>query len=230
MIVIRRPLQEGEKNKVEYNVDLNNDGIIFSFSTTYMGQDVKDSVSIPFNTYKDVILHLSLQWTHKIETRLYPLYELQSRYNVISETNNDALVLARISINETCDDIVIFLNSPTDYTCKVAKTIDCEPNTSKSKMMMMYSPYYTKRAEHIRKKWDMMANLDIYDTVTYLESQVDALTKIALGNDSDDVKAVLTAADEHSVFNIKSKEKMIDEMHKDKAKIRSLQKEYYDKA
>ena len=75
----------------------------------------------------------------------------------------------------------------------------------------------------------MMANLDIYDTVTYLESQVDALTKIALGNDSDDVKAVLTAADEHSVFNIKSKEKMIDEMHKDKAKIRSLQKEYYDK-
>ena len=94
----------------------------------------------------------------------------------------------------------------------------------------MYSPYYTKRAEHIRKKWDMMANLDIYDTVTYLESQVDALTKIALGNNSDDVKAVLTAANEHSVFNIKSKEKMIDEMHKDKAKIRSLQKEYYDKA
>lgn len=76
----------------------------------------------------------------------------------------------------------------------------------------------------------MMANLDIYDTVTYLESQVDALTKIALGNNSDDVKAVLTAANEHSVFNIKSKEKMIDEMHKDKAKIRSLQKEYYDKA
>lgn len=94
----------------------------------------------------------------------------------------------------------------------------------------MYSPYYTKRAENIRKKWDMMANLDIYDTVTYLESQVDALTKIALGNNGEDVKDVLKAADEHSVFNIKSKEKMINEMHKDKAKIRSLQKEYYDKA
>ncbi len=204
MIVIRRPLQnDNDKPNVDYAIAKTEQGIQFGFKTTYMGEAVEDTVLLDFATWKGNILHISLQATHKTEVRVYPLYEMVSRYHTMSETNNDAMVLARVSISPDCGDIVIFLNERTNYECPDAQNVEVQPGCTKSNMMMQYSPFYTERANRIRKKWDMMANIDIYNSVTYLESQVDALTRLVLaltGNASSEAVEILQEADRHSVL------------------------------
>lgn len=230
MFVIRQKLKENEKEIVQYNIEKIDTGIIFSFKTIFMNQNISDKLFLSFEKYKDKIFHISIQQTHKIETKIYSIYELPSRYKLFTEYNNAGMNLARISISPDCQDIAIILSFPTNYICNSAKTINWNPNISKAKMMLLYSPYYRKRAEQYRRKYEMMSSLDIYDSITYLESQVDALTKYILKNgNQDDLLQILKEADKDSVLNIKSKEKIINELNHDKAKVRKLQEVYYDK-
>lgn len=231
MIVIRKPLYEGQTPKITYDMEKDENGLTFSFKTTYMDRDVADTVVLPFETYKGKILQVTLQMTDGVETRVYPLYEIQSRYHILSANNNDAMMLARISIADDCEDIVVYLDEPTDYTDEDAQVIDKDAAYSKSYMMKLYSPFYARKMERNIKKWNMMESLDIYNTVTYLESQVDALTRLVLQlGDEAEIKQILTAANEHSVLDVKQATKIIDELRTDKRQVRELQRDYYDKA
>lgn len=102
---------------------------------------------------------------------------------------------------------------------------------TKAQIMMQCSPYYKNRAEHFNKKCDVMKSVDIYNTVTYLESQVDALTRLILQltNSNSEAAKILRKADKYSVLDIKDKDKILQELETDKKNVRDMQKEYYDK-
>ena len=76
-----------------------------------------------------------------------------------------------------------------------------------------------------------MKSVDIYNTVTYLESQVDALTRLILQltNSNSEAAKILRKADKYSVLDIKDKDKILQELETDKKNVRDMQKEYYDK-
>ena len=77
----------------------------------------------------------------------------------------------------------------------------------------------------------MMKSVDIYNTVTYLESQVDALTRLVLQltNSNSEAAKILRKADKYSVLDIKNEDKILQEFETDKKNVRDMQKEYYDK-
>ena len=82
-----------------------------------------------------------------------------------------------------------------------------------------------------RLKCEMLGVVDQRDSVSYLEAQVDILTRLVLalhpGDDSTLIN-ILRKADEHSVLNIKDAEALAKEFTAKKAWVRTVQKDYYE--
>ena len=79
----------------------------------------------------------------------------------------------------------------------------------------------------------MLGNLDSFNSLAYLEVQVDALTRALLqlqesGKISEDIVDLLQVGDKASVLNVKTLEKCEEEITKHKTNVRNLQKKFYD--
>ena len=232
MIVIRKPLQEKQKPEIDYTISKDDKGITLTFKGTVRNYDLNETVTLPFDTYKGKVLQLSLQWTYTCELRISPLYEMTSRYYSASANQNEEYKLCRVSIAPDCKDIVVFLEKATDYICPDAENIVMPKGTlTKTQIIQQYSPFYKERCDYIHKKVTMMKSVDIYNTVAYLESQVDALTRLVLQmtNSQSNAAEILRKADKYSVLDIKDKDKILQEFETDKQNVRNMQKEYYDK-
>lgn len=123
----------------------------------------------------------------------------------------------------------------------IALTIDCEEvlgyenieienDESMTGAFCRVSEEYKDTVRLSFAKQTMINNVDIYNSTTYLESQVDALTRIVLKlyKENDELKDILTEANKYSTLDIKDKNHILKEMSKDKKKIRELQKKYYE--
>ena len=232
MIVIRKPLQKGQSPEIEYGIVKTDDGISISFKGVVRDCEIDKTLNLPFNTYKGKVLQVSLQWTYTCELRVSPMYEMTSRYYSASANQNEEYKLCRVSIAPDCKDIVIFLEKATDYICHDANNVVFPKDAiTKTQIIQQYSPFYKERCDYIHKKVTMMKSVDIYNTVTYLESQVDALTRLVLQltNSNSEAAKILRKADKYSVLDIKNEDKILQEFETDKKNVRDMQKEYYDK-
>lgn len=232
MIVIRKPLQKGQSPEIEYSIVKTDDGISISFKGVVRDCKINETLDLPFNTYKGKVLQVSLQWTYTCELRVSPMYEMTSRYYSASANQNEEYKLCRVSIAPDCKDVVIFLEKATDYICPDANNVVVSKDTiTKTQITQQYSPFYKERCDYIHKKVTMMKSVDIYNTVTYLESQVDALTRLVLQltNSNSEAAKILRKADKYSVLDIKDEDKILQEFETDKKNVRDMQKEYYDK-
>lgn len=232
MIVIRKPLQKGQSPEIEYSIVKTDDGISISFKGVVRDCKINETLDLPFNTYKGKVLQVSLQWTYTCELRVSPMYEMTSRYYSASANQNEEYKLCRVSIAPDCKDVVIFLEKATDYICPDANNVVVSKDTiTKTQIIQQYSPFYKERCDYIHKKVTMMKSVDIYNTVTYLESQVDALTRLVLQltNSNSEAAKILRKADKYSVLDIKNEDKILQEFETDKKNVRDMQKEYYDK-
>lgn len=82
-----------------------------------------------------------------------------------------------------------------------------------------------------RLKCEMLGVVDQRDSVSYLEAQVDILTRLVLALHQDSKSSlieILRKADEHSVLNIKDADALSKEFTAKKAWVRTVQKEYYE--
>lgn len=231
MIVIHRPLRDGEVRRVEYKITKNDTRLMLNFKGETNGYEYDKTVELLFDEYAGKVINLSLQWTNQLELRISPMYEMVSRYYAASEQQNEAYGLCRVSISPDHNDIVIFLNWDTDYECPDAENVEIPDHYTKTQIMQQYSPFYKERCEYIHKKVTMMRSVDIYNTVTYLESQIDALTRLFIktlpDNDTSKEGNILKEADKHSVLDVKNIDKIMEELKTDKQLVRDLQKEYY---
>ena len=83
----------------------------------------------------------------------------------------------------------------------------------------------------VRLKSAMLGVVDQRDSVSYLEAQVDILTRLVLELHKDDnrpLTEILRKADEHSVLNIKDEASLANEFVTKKAWVRTVQKDYYE--
>ncbi len=81
-----------------------------------------------------------------------------------------------------------------------------------------------------RLKSDMLGSIDQRDSVSYLDAQVDILTRLVLRlhpESTDELVALLRKADEHSVLKIKNLSSIAEEFDEKKALVRSRQEEFY---
>lgn len=91
------------------------------------------------------------------------------------------------------------------------------------------SPAFAEAFTKYRAKQYMINHTDVYASISYMEAQLDALTRIVLAGlaDGNPYKPILEAADAHSVLDIKDAGKAVAELNADKAAVRALQKQYY---
>lgn len=83
----------------------------------------------------------------------------------------------------------------------------------------------------VRLKSAMLGVVDQRDSVSYLEAQVDIITRLVLELHKDDnrpLTEILRKADEHSVLNIKDEASLANEFVTKKAWVRTVQKDYYE--
>lgn len=92
-------------------------------------------------------------------------------------------------------------------------------------------PEIGKLIRKSRLKCDMLGVVDQRDSVSYLEAQVDILTRLVLElhqGDTRPLTEILRKADEHSVLNIKDEDALVNEFVSKKAWVRTVQKDYYE--
>ena len=142
---------------------------------------------------------------------------------------DSSLKIARISISDDAKDNLVYLNQAYNLKSNNFEIAPLDKNKiTISGIMKQLSPFFAKRFNQWKNKSKIMNTVDIYDSISYLEAQVDALTKLVLKLTTDDSeeKKILTAADSSSVLNIKSEDSILKEFQNKKL-VRDLQKGYY---
>lgn len=90
--------------------------------------------------------------------------------------------------------------------------------------------WFKARFDKSQKKYGLIKELDPYKSIAYLEVQVDILTRILLDTLPDDSKysKIIKAADAQSILDIKPEEALLKEITDGKARVRELQRKYYE--
>ena len=152
------------------------------------------------------------------------------KYGYISRSLSSyasAKKLAQIFFGEI--DIIIALTTNCEEVAGYENT-EIENDESMTGAFCRISQEYSDTVRLSFAKQQMINDIDIYSSITYLESQVDALTRIVLKlyKENDELKNILSEADKYSTLDIKNKNHILKEMSEDKKKIRELQKKYYE--
>lgn len=147
-------------------------------------------------------------------SRSMPLYASSKKLAQIFFGEIDII----IALTTNCEDVLGYENA------------EIEEDESMTGALCRISEEYGNIIKLPFAKQRMINNIDIYDSIAYLESQVDTLTKVVLKlyNENDELKNILSEADKYSTLDIKNKDHILKEMSEDKKKIRELQKKYYE--
>ena len=191
--------------------------------------EVQQEIIFDYEVYKGTCQEIFVQdiWS-KNELFVKPVYGSINNKS-LKERTNVKCQIARIVFNEDCSEVIIFFITKVNNVLGFENIeVDIKENTTTG-YLEEYSSYFKAKMNKYKNKVEMLSYTDLYNSVTYLESQVDALTRVicALHPEHDVVKNILCAADKLSVLDIKTKEKILEEFSSDKAKIRQLQQQYY---
>lgn len=179
---------------------------------------------------------IDIRCTHLIEANTvvvnpgYSTYSYANRLPAKTYSNWDVRQFC-IMVNDDASDYDVLV-------CFPAKEVEGYENVI-SDTMRTWTGLITSMSEigknnfdKVQKKSKLLGELDNGNSIAYLEAQVDVLTRYVLNkhmNDIDDaeLRDILLAANQSSILDIKSKEKLIEEM-KHKAHTRAEQLKYYE--
>ena len=225
--ILYNKLKDGQSGDTTYFISKTDDAVILSFSTKYHGSKVDRKAVVNISEYKGRMARITLQTIWKpAAVYVAPMYELSSKYREFQEIKNNALPIARVFIPKDEDCALILLEQPTNIEDSLFECVPFDSSSyTKSGIMIDNSKEFLQLIKrHIRKR-DTICRLDIYNTVTYLESQVDALTRLVIdlaGNrqyanqDSASALKVLQTANKYNVMDVKPIDKILDEINDDK--------------
>ena len=151
--------------------------------------------------------------------------------------------LIRIIFNKDCSEIIVlniqdFLEESKDTLEKYSLELLDRDKKSGTEYLCEKSSYLKSIIEKRKIKEDIIIKNDIYNSISYLEAQLDAVTKLLLAilkkynidlSDTELANAMfaVSKANEYSVLNIKSIDKVLEEFE-NKKQMRELQTKYYD--
>lgn len=226
------PYRVGDEKYVHYDVIPDSTGVTLYFNSIKRGVTIEKTLRFDFAEHKDSVVQVTLLDNYKMDdVVLFKVYEITDRDSFkrnFAYSPNDTII-ARLVFNEDCSDVVVFLLQNTvkpegsDWNM-VERFGNCTTG-----YLASFSPYFANLVEKKKIKAKMMNNIDPNASIAYLESQVDALTRIVLSLNppASPMKDILLEADSHSVLDVKDSSKIISEFNSDKAKIRGLQANYY---
>lgn len=154
------------------------------------------------------------------------------RHDSYRDANSEPIMTYSVSPDK--QEIVILFRTGVDKPAFEGDVEYIEFNFEKDKSfvhrMSGASEFVKSRVDrYYEKRKDIIEDIDIYNTVSYLEAQVDALTRLVLkltDKDTDEVN-ILKEADKYSVLDIKTTDNMIREFKEDKGNARKRQTAFY---
>ena len=137
----------------------------------------------------------------------------------------------RLYVKENIDDSIIQVIHGHEEIEGFENIVEDEDPSLRMYNLVRRDPEAAKYMKKTRLKCDMLGVVDQRDSVSYLEAQVDILTRLVLELHKDDnssLVGILRQADEHSVLAIKGEDALVNEFLKKKAWVRTVQKDYYE--
>lgn len=210
--------EEGEPIlDVLYNINCEDNILKFHFeskdSRLLYNTSLDNDFEINLENNRGKILEVYVEYTHSYGITTCEIYELNCIYNVLSRINNEHYDLARVSISNDLEDVCIYLTHRTNYEAPDMENIVVDECVTKAGALRNFSQFYYDKAERYKLKYQLISKIDIYNTISYLEAQVDSLTKLVLSlldkekltdEEKDNLSSILTESDKFSVLDNKS--------------------------
>lgn len=226
MIFSHQKAKEGET----FKLSVHGDTITLDYDVIFCDMEEKGSVSFSiYDTRGKVIQADLVNFSDRGELKIHELYHIAD----FSLDGIDARFyprpLCRLSVSEDgTDSIMHIFGNVSD-----SGGVEMVERTWQQNIVVFLSeksPFYASKFEEFKKKKKITDSTDIRDSLAYLDAQVDALTRIVLALVPDDSEArrILARAEEASILDIKSEEKLLAEFEH-KQKVREAQKAFYEK-
>jgi hypothetical protein len=237
MKILRFEPSELFDKRFTINFDFDSAAGLLSGSVGSKGEndDLLRDFSIDLNRWKGKIVEVVVMATNLgLEVCCFDALKNYSMGNGMptgyQDKQYEGLRLFRVVVHENIEDSLIQLR----YAHEEIEGFENIIEDGDKSLAMFNLAKRDKVAEKIirlaRLKSDMLGVIDQRDSVSYLEAQVDILTRLVLALHPEDNSLVRTLreADEHSVLAIKGEESLSKEFTKKKAWVRSVQKDYYE--
>lgn len=222
MIKILRYKKEDDKDSYQYKIKEENNRISLFYKNDHQEYEI-------FFSKKDLGIYelIIVEGIEENELISSKKYDFIRRVGTKSGYKRNGEKIGQIFIG--AKEIIFALTYPCD-DIKPYENIIMPKDKSMTSVFRAISEEYKELTDSYFLKQDMIDNTNIYDSITYLESQVDCLTRVALKlyKENDTLKNILKKADNYSVLDIKEERAMIEEIERDKKNVRTLQKEYYE--
>ena len=235
MLIIYK--RSDESQGVSYNVTETNTDVSITISANGLYGRYVSPQTITLNKEKlnrKIITVAGKKGTYAAELIYSINYDKLETSSIEPESNNCIFELARVFIDGDTVSIVFYYPNADILN---AENVELPPSIIVPEQALFQ---YNDNARSIRDAWllkqEIIGNIvDTSKSITYLESQIDILYKcvqklmIAANIDNTDFNDIFAAVNENSVLAIKGTDKILDEIRTDKARIREIQKEYYNK-
>lgn len=217
---------------VKYDIKARENGLCIVFSAASNDYGKLYEVELDYEEYAGKIIEISLVRSDVVdELKVYPVFHRVVQHTGIQNSSKSRMDkgIARIVFDPACKNIVIALLQDSDDIPGCENVVYDLKERSTTGMLVEHSKYFAELFQKRKTKAQMINEVDIYATITYLESQVDALTRIVLklAPESEE-KRILDWANQYSVLDMKKADAIIKEIKQDKGDIRRLQRVYYD--
>lgn len=247
--VLRTPLkqfvtmhEEGEEivveesPVVEYSVSENELQVELGFTVYWDNNNREDTTSysrtLSKTDYMGKALQINLDDGNETkELIVMRIFDFADRYTglVHSNASAGALPLVRIVFDDQTGDVIVMLLVRSNEI-EGFENYETDPKLTRTGNMRKYSPMLVELTDRRLQKSLLLNEVDYYDSLSYLEAQVDLLTKVVMELMPDaesECYQLLMAADEYSVINIKPVEKIRKAFNEKKKRFRYLQDQYY---
>lgn len=223
---------EKAKPAVKYDIKAKENGLHVIFATASNAYGKLYEVELDYGEYAGKIIEISLVRSDVVdELKVYPVFHRVVQQTCIQNSGRSKMDkgIARIVFDSACRNIVVALLQDSDDIPGCENIVYDLQERSTTGMMVEHSEYFAEVFRKRKTKANMINQVDIYATITYLESQVDALTRIVLTLAPEgEEKRILDLANQYSVLDVKKADAIIKEIQQDKGDIRRLQRVYYD--
>lgn len=229
---------------VEYTFTENDTTLVVSFGILDKTDDSKLYCSKTFNLakeeYKGGVYSFFLmdRYTDSLDIELVP-YMTDRKSAVPVAYDGNTVNLVRFYITESMNDVYVFLyvvDADTQETNGLKiEEVPCGILKSSTRALMSQCPELKSKFEYWKLRYELKLNLDVSNTITYLENQIDVLYQVVekliqkANLDVSEYAEILNAVKINSVTTVKSNESIRDDIVKDKSNVREAQKVYYEK-
>lgn len=227
MIYSHNSVNRGEGET--FSLTVSGNIIILDFTVNFASAPRTKSVEFNLDECRGKVLQVDMvNLCDNGDIMIHPIYSVADYVLDGVDARFEPRPIARIAVNEDGTDGICHVLGHIENPPEGIELVERDVRVSLPVFLSEQCPYFKSVFEKFQSKKKISDNVDMRNSLAYLEAQVDALTRIVLTLVSDDSEArrILLKAEEFSILNIKNEERLLAEFE-NKKELRALQKVFY---